>query len=81
MSEELAYSIHLCSDKNRTTKAKEIATDFSKKVKILDDINDLKNRRKKDNDFKGVWYYMSEEVKFVIGIIKKMTIQEMLFIS
>ncbi len=77
MSEELAYSIHLCSDKNRTTKAKEIATDFSKKVKILDDINNLKDKRKKDNDF----YYMSEEVKFVIGIIKKMTIQEMLFIS
>ena len=25
MSEELAYSIHLGSDKNRTTKAKEIA--------------------------------------------------------
>ena len=25
MNEELAYSIHLCSDKNRTNKAKEIA--------------------------------------------------------
>jgi len=33
---------------------KEIATDYSKKVKTLDEINDLKNRRKKDNDFKGV---------------------------
>ena len=29
MSEELAYSIHLGSDKNRTTKAKEIAKNNS----------------------------------------------------
>lgn len=33
---------------------KEIATDYSKKVKTLDDINNLKDKRKKDNDFKGV---------------------------
>ena len=51
---------------------KEIATDFSKKVKTLDEINILKAKRKNDNDFKGVWYYMSEEVKFVIDIIKNL---------
>lgn len=33
---------------------KEIATDFSKKVKTLDEINILKAKRKNDNDFKGV---------------------------
>ena len=33
---------------------KEIATDYSKKVKTLDEINNLKDKRKKDNEFKGV---------------------------
>lgn len=33
---------------------KEIATDFSKKVKTLDEINMSKAKRKNDNDFKGV---------------------------
>ncbi|MCI8396532.1 MAG: hypothetical protein HFJ52_02330 [Clostridia bacterium] len=33
---------------------KEIATDYSKKVKTLDEINIAKAKRKNDNDFKGV---------------------------
>ena len=35
MNEELAYSIHLGSDKNRTNKAKEIVKNLHKMLEII----------------------------------------------
>lgn len=45
MSEELAYSIHLGSDKNQTTKEKEIANNIARRVTIPDE-----NKNKKRNN-------------------------------
>ena len=50
MSEELAYSIHLGSDKNKTAKAKEIAKNNPSGETSLPDENKQTKNKKKNND-------------------------------